>query len=171
MPPDISYIGVSISLLCSVSVLLIGLVKKKIKWSLIILLLLTACLFLISSVGLTTENPGRDAKRESDFRVLENDLESYFIAHDRYPDRLADVLGSRLGIGFISALPKDPLTGREYEYAPSGDRKSYVLRAVLEDPHNFPFSDFSDLRTNIGIVNGVNCNSPAVCFEFPLPKP
>lgn len=35
---------------------------------------------------------------------------------------------------YISAIPKDPLTGKDYEYQPSGTFDAFTLKAVLQNP-------------------------------------
>lgn len=46
---------------------------------------------------------------------------AYKKAHGQFPARLAD-----LAPAYISSVPKDPLTGRELEYAPAADGKSHT---------------------------------------------
>lgn len=99
----------------------------------------------------------RDATRISDLRQIQNGLERYYKADNKYPAKLNDLLG----ISGITNIPKDPITEKAYDYAPNGDQSSYVLRAVLEDAYNFVL-DYSAT----GTINGLDCNRPAYCVKL-----
>lgn len=92
---------------------------------------------------------GRDGRRQGDLETIKSGLEIYKSDCDFYPDSLPsagtalDGADSPCTVGstnvYITAIPDDPITGRDYTYAPSGcssgtDCRQYLLWAALEDP-------------------------------------
>ncbi len=90
----------------------------------------------------------RDARRKADLETLRSGLEIYKADCDYYVDNLPtpnsslDGNDSPCSVGaniYIDAVPDDPLSGRDYTYAPSSctggtDCTKYLLWAALEDP-------------------------------------
>jgi hypothetical protein len=110
----------------------------------------------------------RDAKRISDLKQLQNDLQLYhdkcgyypgaaesgsscrgFVAYDSYAHMSAALIGSGLG---ITSVPHDPQTGKDYVYGTNAAGTSYTLGAQLEDLSNSAFQQSTNDRSN-----GVNC--------------
>jgi type II secretory pathway pseudopilin PulG len=110
-----------------------------------------------------------DSKRKSDLSQIKNALEIYYDDFGQYP--VADTLTSdyRLspsingtattldwgstGWQYISTLPKDPSSGRNYIYYsdPLTNQQSYYLYASLER----------------GAEDSQACNAGSVCNNFP----
>ena len=127
-------------------------------------------LIVVSIIGLLTSATliglgsfrasGRDARRISDLRQVQNGLELYYAKFSSYPAALSDIVTAGIG---ISSLPKDPGTSKDYEYSnsncPAG--VSYALRSVLEDANNKALSDQ-------GTVCNLDCTKQAkgYCIIF-----
>lgn len=119
--------------------------NSKKGFTLIEMLIVIAIIGILSSillVGLGAfRGRGRDARRISDLRQVQNALELHFNSIGRYPlsseasswDNLRTALvGANIGISTISS---DPTAGRSYGYC-SDDGTEYVLGAILEDAGN-----------------------------------
>jgi prepilin-type N-terminal cleavage/methylation domain-containing protein len=116
--------------------------KSKKGFTLIEMLIVIAIIGILSSillVGLGAfRGRGRDARRISDLRQVQNALELYFNQTGTYPatsdwnSLRTTLVGANIGISTISG---DPTTGRSYGYC-SPDGTEYVLGAVLEDAGN-----------------------------------
>ena len=116
---------------------------NKKGFTLIELLVVVAVIGILASVVLlglsSVRSKGRDARRISDLKQIQNGLELYFNACSKYPATLngltatdstcADGTPSGLGINQISNDPN----GNQYGFCKSGTR--YTLGAVLEDPN------------------------------------
>lgn len=91
----------------------------------------------------------RDARRKADLETIRSGLEIYKADCDYYvdnlpvPDSSLDGNDAPCSVGasnvYIKAVPDDPLSGRDYTYAPSGctggtDCTEYLVWAALEDP-------------------------------------
>lgn len=127
-------------------------------------------LIVVSIIGLLTSatllglggfrQTGRDARRISDVRQIQNALELFYAKNSVYPNALSDIVTAGIG---ISSLPKDPNTGNDYEYSktncPAG--VSYALRAVFEDANNRALSEQ-------GTVCNLDCSKAAkgYCITF-----
>jgi prepilin-type N-terminal cleavage/methylation domain-containing protein len=115
-------------------------------FTLIELLIVIAIIGVLSSVVLASLNAGRgksrDATRISSVRQITYALELYFDKFGLYPACLstAGCTGTALeGSGFMSTIPKDPLTGLAYTYAGIGSGANctgYHLGVSLEDKSN-----------------------------------
>jgi len=122
--------------------------KKNKGFTLIELLVVIAIIGILSSVVLASLNSARqkarDAKRISDIKQLQLALELYFDSNNAYPATL-----SLLTSTFIAAVPLDPITAAEYQYAALGSGlgapcTSYHLSATLEQEAHTAFDSDSD---------------------------
>ncbi len=107
-------------------------------FTLIELLVVIAIIGILSSVVLASLNSarkkGRDARRVADIKQIQLALELYYDANSNYPNT-TQYGTSLISQGFISAVPKDPLSllGYAYEAIGSGTTcSSYHLGAKLE---------------------------------------
>jgi prepilin-type N-terminal cleavage/methylation domain-containing protein len=151
-------------------------INKKMNkkgFTLIELLIVIAVIGILASVVLVGLGPvqkqGRDARRISDLRQVQNGLELYYNKCGYYPGGVANpsctgfssigdnwaaltsaLTGSNIG---ISNVPKDPTTGKNYHYS-SADGTKYCLGAELEDLNNPNWKN----STNCGITN---CYDPS----------
>jgi prepilin-type N-terminal cleavage/methylation domain-containing protein len=116
---------------------------KKQGFTLIEILIVVAIIGILASiilVGLGSFRArGRDARRIADLREVQNALELYYTKNQQYPDAsdwngLQSILING-GIG-VSAIPNDPLSGRNYGYCKTSDNYNYVIAAYLEDINN-----------------------------------
>jgi len=116
---------------------------SKKGFTLIEILIVVAIIGILASVILvglgSFRARGRDARRISDLREVQNALELYYTKNQQYPDAsdwngLQSIL-INAGIG-VSAIPNDPLPGRNYGYCKTSDNYNYVIAAYLEDMNN-----------------------------------
>lgn len=110
--------------------------NKQKGFTLIELLIVIAVIGILSSVVLVGLGPiqkqGRDARRISDLRQIQNGLELYYNKNGSYPQNLDNLLISNGGV--VSNLPRDPKNNINYSYYTNGS--SYCLGAALEDLTN-----------------------------------
>lgn len=128
--------------------------KKKLLTAFLVLFLLFLGWVFVATWN-SSHPLGRDARRVSDLHQIRDRLEDYYKINGKYPVKLNDILG----VSSVTSIPKDPLTGKPYDYAPSSDQKSYVLRAMLADIRN-------SIKGATGTINGLDCTPPAYCIEF-----
>jgi len=138
--------------------------KQKLGFTLIEVLIVVSIIGLLTSATLlglgSFRQTGRDARRISDLRQIQNALELFYAKNSAYPNALSDI--TTAGIG-ITSLPKDPNTNVDYEYSktncPAG--VSYVLRAVFEDANNRALADQ-------GTICNLDCSKAAkgYCITF-----
>lgn len=92
--------------------------KNKLGFTLIELLVVVAIIAIMTGLIMaslaSSRAKARDAKRISDVAQLQLALEQYFSQHNAYPARGG--LEAALVSKYISALPKDPLTGSANGY-------------------------------------------------------
>lgn len=150
-------------------------------FTLIEILIVVAIIAILASVVLVglgpTQQAGRDARRISDLREVQNGLELYFNRCGFYPGQAAPASGActftaapadwaalttvltTSGIG-VTNVPNDPNTNQSYVYG-STDGSGYVMGAKLENAAN------SALTTSVhGTVQGVNCATPEYCVQL-----
>ena len=105
----------------------------------------------------------RDSRRISDIHNIQAALEFYVQAHTKYPTS-TQFFNTTSGVsalvteGFISSMPKDPLTGIVYTYSALGTGTNclnYHLGVALEDPNN------KALVYDADAVAGTNCTGAA----------
>lgn len=120
--------------------------KSKKGFTLIEMLIVIAIIGILASiilVGLGTfRGRGRDARRISDVRQVQNALELYFNSKGAYPltDSWTGLRGTLTGAGIgVSTIASDPTASRSYGYCSDGAK--YVLEAVLEDAANPTLKD------------------------------
>lgn len=81
------------------------------------------------SVESKEEREIRDQLRIADIKTLQEALDKYFTAHQRYPKNLSDLAAA----GFLQDLPKDPKTEEPYLYNPLGEPSLYYsISFILE---------------------------------------
>ncbi len=152
-------------------------------FTLIEILIVVAIIAILASSVLVGFGPaqkqGRDARRVSDLRQVQNALELYyakcgyypggvqaavpcsstFTATTDWPGLAAAVKGSTIG---INNFPNDPSANKTYSYATDGTGSSYVVKAVFEDANNPALRD--SYKTDF---NGVACSgSTDYCVRF-----
>lgn len=118
--------------------------KRNKGFTLIEILIVVSIIGLLTSATLlglgTFRQTGRDARRMSDLRQIQNALELFYAKSSSYPESLSELTAAGIG---ISALPKDPNTGNDYEYSktncPAGI--SYALKATFDDANNRALTD------------------------------
>ena len=153
---------------------------KRSGFTLVEILIVVAIIATLASVALVGLGPvqrnGRDTRRVSDLRQVQNGVELYYAKCGYYPGAAqsgsdctgfsvasswsglsAALTGSSLG---ISKVPNDPRAGDSYEYG-SGSGSSYVLGATLENAGSAQLRDDVD-----GTVEGVDCNDPVYCVQL-----
>ncbi len=127
-------------------------------------------LIVVSIIGLLTSATllglgsfratGRDTRRMSDLRQIQNALELYYAKNSIYPNALSDITTASIG---ISSLPKDPNTNLDYEYSKTNCQSgvSYVLGTVFEDANNRALKDD-------GTICNLNCTKAdkRYCITF-----
>jgi len=137
---------------------------SRMGFTLIELLVVIAIIGVLSSVVLASLNSarqkGRDARRVSDIKQLQLALELYHDANAKYPNLLNAT--NIVNPGYIAAIPKDPTTDAEYEYAglrSSGDVcASYHLATTLESADHIALKSDVDKDETDVICTGSNAN-------------
>ncbi|MEK7608826.1 MAG: type II secretion system protein [Patescibacteria group bacterium] len=162
------------------------LLRNKKGFTLIEMLIVIAIIGILSSIVLVGLGPvqrrGRDARRISDLKQVQNALELYFNKCGYYPGSVqagaactnfggapgdwsavkSALVGSALG---VNQIPSDPSGGRVYQYGvdtESGREGSgYVLAATLEDASNPAMKDSPS-----GPIHGITCGGSVYCVQF-----
>jgi len=139
---------------------------NKKGFTLIELLIVVAVIGILASVVLVGLGPvqkqGRDARRISDLRQVQNGLELYYNAKSKYPPNSDwNTFSTELKNGAgISNVPKDPRSpSYEYKYWTNDTQTSYCIGAKLEDSTNPNWKGSSPCKN----IQGVNeCYDPDV---------
>ncbi|MDE1970102.1 MAG: type II secretion system protein [Patescibacteria group bacterium] len=157
-------------------------------FTLIELLVVVAIIGMLASIILIGLLPartfGRDARRVSDLRNIQNVLELYYSKNGAYPNATScgnstgggaqasnwTDLGTCLGptgANLIQTLPNDPnsANGATYAYG-SADGSTYALHAVLENQNNQVLKDAPS-----GQINGMTCDHTAAPWNYCVLNP
>ena len=147
-------------------------INKKMNkkgFTLIELLIVIAVIGILASVVLVGLGPvqkqGRDARRISDLRQVQNGLELYYSKNGSYPTGITDWSGlvaalTGAGIG-VSNVPDDPKPGQHYYYYSDSDGTTYCLGAILEDVNNPNWSRSVSCPGNLFNKSCYTGNTPA----------
>jgi prepilin-type N-terminal cleavage/methylation domain-containing protein len=156
-------------------------------FTLIEILIVIAIIAILASIVLVglgpTQRAGRDARRVSDLRQVQNGLELYYNKCGYYPGAAAPctsysanntwsgmtgaLTGSSIG---INTMPQDPTVGHTYYYAASSAGNSYMVAARLEDTGSGVFSNYTP-PTLTGYTFGdadapTSCAAPVYCLTL-----
>jgi prepilin-type N-terminal cleavage/methylation domain-containing protein len=101
---------------------------------------------------------GRDARRLSDLRQIQNALELYYANNSVYPTDIY-ATGAFAGVN-VGTIPHDPDGTTPYGYATCGG--GYTLQTKLENANS---SSFKDSVTS-DPCNKLDCTSPNFCITF-----
>jgi prepilin-type N-terminal cleavage/methylation domain-containing protein len=144
--------------------------KAKQGFTLIEILIVVAIIAILASVVLIglgpTQQAGRDARRLSDLRQVQNGLELYYNKCGYYPGdtqagaacgahvattgygipgaaspKLVGALPATL-VG-VSSLPNDPTSGKHYWYTTDAAGTIYLLETQLENANNSIFTSYT----------------------------
>lgn len=162
-------------------------IKSNKGFTLIEILIVVAIIAILASVVLVglgpTQQAGRDARRISDLKEVQNGLELYYNKCGYYPgtgtggacagtavatpaySNMSTALTS-VNVG-ISSIPLDPSNAgvHVYSFATNGaNATTYVLGAVLENPNNSVFTSYTppagaSLDTTPAALNCTNTSS------------
>ena len=152
-------------------------------FTLIEILIVVAIIAILASSVLVGFGPaqkqGRDARRISDLRQVQNALEIYYAKCGYYPGGVqaatpcsssfsattdwaglkTALKGSTIG---INNVPDDPSANKTYSYATDATGSTYVIKAVFEDVNNPALRD--SYKTDF---NGVTCTGTTdYCVRF-----
>jgi prepilin-type N-terminal cleavage/methylation domain-containing protein len=151
--------------------------KERKGFTLIEILIVVAIIAILASIVLVglgpTQQAGRDARRLSDLREVQNGLELYYNSCGFYPgaivanpcpafagaptaiagngattvyNGMANVLVKSVQLG-ISTVPNDPTSGKSYLYSVENGSgvagTKYILQATLENTNNSVFNDYT----------------------------
>lgn len=141
---------------------------NKKGFTLIEVLIVVSIIGLLSSVILVGlggfRSRGRDARRVTDLKSLQNGLELYYTKSGEYPVNLDALLSAGIG---VNKIPKDPTTQVNYLYSLSNSRQSYIVAATLD-------ASSGDTMFNDSYQGGVSgysgsvtsCAPPVYCVQF-----
>ena len=142
--------------------------KPILGFTLIEVLIVISIIGLLSSVILVGlggfRSKGRDARRLTDLKSIQNGLELYYSKFGEYPENTGKLTSSGIG---VSKIPTDPVGGA-YLYSYGNNRQGYVVAAKLDaatgdqifnDSYDGDISDYTG-----GTVS--SCNPPIYCAQF-----
>jgi general secretion pathway protein G len=161
--------------------------KQRQGFTLIEILIVVAIIAILASVVLIglgpTQRAGRDARRLSDLREIQNGLELFYNKCGYYPGTIAsgacattaptkwsDLNTALSGVG-VGSLPNDPNANQSYGYYEYNSNDSYILGAALEDPSNGAFANYTAPTLPSGgitfITSGANVTPNNDCTSAP----
>jgi len=130
-------------------------------------------LIVVSIIGLLTSatliglgsfrGAGRDARRLSDLRQIQNGLELYYAKYGEYPASQgweASLTGAGIG---VASVPKDPNTSTSYSFSSENcTNGSYILAATLEEKDRTSriYNDSAESDC------GIQCAGQLYCISF-----
>lgn len=116
-------------------------------FTLVELLVVISIVAILATVGVVVfsnlQKNGRDAKRQSDLRIIQSALEQYHADQGYYPDTVTS--GSSIASGsktYLQKVPADPLSTSQYHYKTDPDPCTgsacikYCLYAAVENSSN-----------------------------------
>jgi prepilin-type N-terminal cleavage/methylation domain-containing protein len=137
-------------------------------FTLIEILIVVAIIAILASIVLVGLGPsqqsGRDARRLSDLREVQNGLELFYNKCGYYPGTVGGAAGAcavgapggaetwtslqtaltGAGIGInAGGIPQDPSNNQTYGYDWGANNTSYILGAVLENTNNSVFNNYT----------------------------
>lgn len=115
-------------------------------FTLVELLIVIAILGILAVGLIAIVNPAgqlqkaQDSKRKSDLSQVQKALETYYQDNRVYPDSINNKIGfnnQSINWGtswapYMTTLPKDPTSSKQYVYYVSSDRQTYYLYASLD---------------------------------------
>jgi len=136
-------------------------ISKRKGFTLIEILIVVAIIGVLASLVLVGLGPiqkrGRDARRISDLKQIQQGLELYYSRNGVYP--VADfagmstaLIGGSLG---ISDIPNDPRAGASYLYWSDGT--TYLMQTTLEDSSN-PALTSGNYKGSIPSGSNMDCD-------------
>lgn len=145
-------------------------ITNKKGFTLIEVLVVVSIIGLLASVVLVGlggfRSRGRDARRVTDLKSLQNGLELYYARTNAYPNVLGDLVTAGIG---VTKLPKDPAAGADYFYSwKNPDRQGYVLSARLDATAGDTMFSDSNQEVIVGGYTGTvtSCAAPYYCVSF-----
>jgi len=142
--------------------------STKSGFTLIEILIVVSIVGLLASVVLVGlggfRSRGRDARRVTDIRSLQNGFELYYTKYGTYPPNVDALLTGGIG---VNKIPKDPTSQANYLYSLSNDKQSYILAATLDATSGDAMFNDSYQGSTSGYTGSVNsCAPPVYCVQF-----
>jgi prepilin-type N-terminal cleavage/methylation domain-containing protein len=162
-------------------------------FTLIEILIVVAIIAILASVVLVglgpTQEAGRDARRISDLREVQNGLELYYNLCGYYPGYAEPTIpcgawGDNKGYGGsppsmtsalegtpaagIASVPQDPSPSGAYLYGTNTYGTEYILGATLENPNNTIFATYvpPSIVPDILFGDTPSCIAPTYCVTL-----
>lgn len=141
---------------------------NKRGFTLIEVLIVISIIGLLSSVILVGlggfRSRGRDARRITDLKSLQNGLELYYSKNSEYPANFDAILTAGIG---VNKIPKDPSSNANYLYSLSTNKQSYIAAAGLDAVAGDPLFNDSYQGGVSGYSGTVtSCAPPVYCIQF-----
>ncbi len=144
--------------------------KPKTGFTLIEILIVVSIIGLLASVVLVGlggfRSRGRDARRVTDLKSLQNGVELYYARNNQYPNTLNDLLTASIG---ITKLPKDPASAANYFYSyMTADKQGYILAARLDSAAGDVIFNDSNQEAVVSNYTGTvtSCAPSFYCVSF-----
>lgn len=140
--------------------------KSQLGFTLIEILIVISIIGLLSAatlIGLGAfRGQGRDARRLSDLRQIQNALELYYANNSSYPADADIYVADIFKPEGVSSIPIDPDGATHYGYSKICTGVSYVLQAKLENAKSNTLKD----SVTPSPCPSVDCTSPNFCITF-----